>query len=102
MAWAGGAAEQECHRGTLDKQYCNRNYDLVADLPVDPAKWINPDTIIVSYTPVDAPAPYAKAQVSPTISRLRRLALVLSNFSGPCPMYAETVTKRIETPEAST
>lgn len=53
-------AAEHCYRGTLDKQYCDRDGDLVADLPLDPADWINPDTIIFSYTPVEDPALYAK------------------------------------------
>jgi len=57
---AGLAQAQECNRGTLDKRYCDRNYDQVADLPTDPAKWNNPSTIIFSYTPVEDPAVYAK------------------------------------------
>ena len=54
------ALAQECHRGTLDKRYCDRNYDQVADLPTDSSKWVNPSTIIFSYTPVEDPAVYAK------------------------------------------
>ncbi len=56
----GSASAQEaCNRGTLDKAYCDRNFDLVADLPLDPKKWVNPDTIIFTYTPVEDPAVYA-------------------------------------------
>ncbi len=59
--FSGGAlAAEDCFRGTLDDQYCDRNRDLVADLPLDPAEWSNPDTIIFSYTPVEDPAIYAK------------------------------------------
>jgi len=54
------AVAQECNRGTLDERYCDRNYDLVADLPLDESEWVNPDTIIFSYTPVEDPAVYAK------------------------------------------
>ena len=50
----------DCPRGTLDKAYCDRDGDLVADLPTDPKKWVNPSTIIFSYTPVEDPAVYAK------------------------------------------
>jgi len=50
----------ECYRGTLDKQYCDRNRDQTADLPLDSSKWANPDTVIFSYTPVEDPAVYAK------------------------------------------
>ncbi len=51
---------EDCPRGTLDKQYCDRNADLVADVPLDPDQWVDPDTIIFSYTPVEDPAIYAK------------------------------------------
>ena len=54
------ADAEDCPRGTLDKAYCDRDGDLVADLPTDPKKWVNPDTIIFSYTPVEDPAVYQK------------------------------------------
>jgi phosphonate transport system substrate-binding protein len=57
---AGTALAADCPRGTLDKQYCDRNIDLVADLPVDEKQWVDPSTIIFSYTPVEDPAVYAK------------------------------------------
>jgi len=57
---SGTAQAAECPRGTLDKAYCDYNSDLVADLPVDPAKWVTPSTIIFSYTPVEDPAVYQK------------------------------------------
>ncbi len=57
---ARAAVAAECPRGFLDKQYCDWNGDLVADLPVDEKQWVNPDTIIFSYTPVEDPAVYAK------------------------------------------
>ena len=61
-ALSPSASAQDCpHRGTLDKQYCDRNRDLVADLPLDESQWNDPDTIIFSYTPVEDPAVYAKA-----------------------------------------
>ena len=53
---------QDCpNRGTLDARYCDRDFDLVADLPTDPKQWVDPDTIIFSYTPVEDPAVYARA-----------------------------------------
>ncbi len=52
-------AQEECNRGTLDKAYCDRNLDQTADLPLDPKDWVNPDTIIFTYTPVEDPAVYA-------------------------------------------
>jgi phosphonate transport system substrate-binding protein len=54
------SAEEDCPRGTLDKAYCDRDGDLVADLPTDPKKVVNPSTLIFSYTPVEDPAVYQK------------------------------------------
>ncbi len=66
FAGAGGAllsvntaAAEDCNRGTLDEAYCDRNFDQTADLPIDPKDWVNPDTIIFTYTPVEDPAVYA-------------------------------------------
>ncbi len=56
---APASAEEQCHRGTLDKAYCDRNFDQVADLPLDQSKWANPSTLIFTYTPVEDPAVYA-------------------------------------------
>jgi len=50
----------ECPRGTLDSQYCDRDGDQTADLPLDEKDWSNPDTLIFAYTPVEDPAVYAK------------------------------------------
>ncbi|MGD8839754.1 MAG: phosphate/phosphite/phosphonate ABC transporter substrate-binding protein, partial [Gammaproteobacteria bacterium] len=60
LLFSGAALAEDCYRGTLDDQYCDRNRDLVADLPLDSADWVDPDTIIFSYTPVEDPAIYAK------------------------------------------
>jgi phosphonate transport system substrate-binding protein len=60
FCFSSAVLAEECFRGTLDDQYCDRNHDLVADLPLDPSEWANPDTIIFSYTPVEDPAIYAK------------------------------------------
>jgi phosphonate transport system substrate-binding protein len=61
LALAGAAHAQDCPRGTLDKAYCDRDGDLVADTPADPKQIANPPTIIFSYTPVEDPAVYNKA-----------------------------------------
>ena len=53
----GAAAECE-NRGNLDARYCDDNGDLVADPPTDPAQWLDPDTLIFSYTPVEDPSVY--------------------------------------------
>ncbi len=61
LGMASWASAAECpYRGTLDAQYCDRNRDLIADLPMNESEWVNPDTIIFSYTPVEDPAVYAK------------------------------------------
>ena len=36
------AQAQDCPRGFLDKAYCDYDGDLVADLPRDESKWVNP------------------------------------------------------------
>src|ERR1700680_4668968 len=56
----GSARAQDCPRGDLDKTYCDRDGDLVADTPTDPKQLVNPSTIIFSYTPVEDPAVYTK------------------------------------------
>ena len=58
-AMAPAHAAEDCPRGTLDNQYCDRDGDLVADLPLDPKDWVDPETIIFSFTPVEGPAVYA-------------------------------------------
>lgn len=49
----------ECERGALDAMYCDTDGDLVADLPVDESQWVDPDTLIFAYTPVEDPAIYS-------------------------------------------
>lgn len=56
--WTAPAAAEDCPRSFLDAQYCDRDGDLTADLPADPDQWIDPDTLIFSYTPVEDPAVY--------------------------------------------
>jgi phosphonate transport system substrate-binding protein len=57
---AGPAAAVDCKkdRGDLDVRYCDDNGDLVADTPSDSSKWLDPDTLIFSYTPVEDPSVY--------------------------------------------
>ncbi len=57
-ALGGSAYAQECPRGDLDARYCDADGDLVADIPTDPAKLVDPDTLIFTYTPVEDPAVY--------------------------------------------
>jgi phosphonate transport system substrate-binding protein len=52
-------ASAECkNRGDLDVRYCDEDGDLVADTPKDTSQWLDPDTIIFSYTPVEDPSVY--------------------------------------------
>lgn len=55
---AGQAFADECPRGTLDERYCDWNGDLVADTPSNPDEWLDPDTLVFAYTPVEDPAVY--------------------------------------------
>ena len=54
-------AQEDCPRGDLDKRFCDRDGDLLADVPTDPAQQIDPDTLIFAYTPVEDPAVYKTA-----------------------------------------
>ena len=54
------AAQDDCPRGALDRRYCDRNGDLVADPPADAKQWVDPSTLIFAYTPVEDPAVYRK------------------------------------------
>ena len=44
----------------MDPRFKDADGDLVADAPTDPKQWIDPATLIFSYTPVEDPAVYAK------------------------------------------
>jgi phosphonate transport system substrate-binding protein len=56
-----GAASAACPRGALDERFCDANGDLVADAPSDSSQWVDPDTLIFAYTPVEDPAVYKTA-----------------------------------------
>ncbi|HSH49723.1 MAG TPA: phosphate/phosphite/phosphonate ABC transporter substrate-binding protein [Halomonas sp.] len=45
---------------TLNDRYTDADGDLVADIPADPDAWIDPDTLVFAYTPVEDPAVYAE------------------------------------------
>ena len=67
LAWAGLVAlpatangAEDCPRSFLDERYCDRDGNLTADLPLNEDEWVDPDTIIFSYTPVEDPAVYQK------------------------------------------
>ncbi len=52
------AADESCERGALDQLYCDRDGDMVADLPTDPKRLVDPKEIIFSYTPLEDPSVY--------------------------------------------
>ncbi len=62
MTFAGAPAmAQDCEHGDLDARYCDTDGDMLADVPTDESKWVDPDTLIFAYTPVEDPAVYKKA-----------------------------------------
>lgn len=42
----------------LDDRFVDNDGDLIADIPADEAEWVDPDTLIFAYTPVEDPAVY--------------------------------------------
>ncbi|MEM9139363.1 MAG: phosphate/phosphite/phosphonate ABC transporter substrate-binding protein [Pseudomonadota bacterium] len=55
------AIAADCPRGDLDERFCDVDGDLLADAPTDPSEWLDPDTLIFAYTPVEDPAVYKTA-----------------------------------------
>lgn len=43
----------------LSSRYTDNDGDMVADAPTDESQWVDPDTLIFAYTPVEDPAVYA-------------------------------------------
>lgn len=54
--FTAGAANAEF---SLDSRYTDKDKDLIADIPTDKSKLIDPSTLIFAYTPVEDPAVYA-------------------------------------------
>ncbi len=57
----GPISDEDCPaemRGELDHYYCDHDGDLLADRPAEESKWVDPDTLIFSYTPVRGPVVY--------------------------------------------
>lgn len=57
---AAPAGAQDCPRGDLDRRFCDRNGDLVADPPADARQLVDPPTLVFAYTPVEDPEVYRK------------------------------------------
>jgi len=52
-------AASECiNRGDLDSRFCDEDRDLLADTPKESSQWLNPGTLIFSYTAVEDPSVY--------------------------------------------
>lgn len=47
------------NRGALSPQFCDNDYNLVADTPLDPTKWIDPATLIITTAPNEDAMAYA-------------------------------------------
>ena len=43
--------QQECNRGDLSPQFCDKDGDMMADTPTDPKKWLDPYTLLVGTVP---------------------------------------------------
>lgn len=54
------AVAQAAPASALDPRYQDADGDLVADVPADPARRVNPDTLVFAYTPAEDPAVYAR------------------------------------------
>lgn len=54
------AQTADCPRGQLDARYCDRDGDLVADVPENPRDQVDPAVLIFAYTPVEDPSVYRR------------------------------------------
>ena len=55
----GPVAAADCkYRGDLDVRYCDEDRDLLADTPKNSSQWLDPDTLVFSYTAVEDPSVY--------------------------------------------
>jgi phosphonate transport system substrate-binding protein len=43
----------------LSSRYTDTDGDMIADIPADESQWVDPDTLVFAYTPVEDPAVYA-------------------------------------------
>ncbi len=53
---AGGAVAEF----KLDSRYVDNDGDMIADIPTDPSKLVDPPTLIFAYTPVEDPSVYVE------------------------------------------
>ncbi len=57
-ALAAAPALADDARPTLDERFTDTTGDLLADVPEDESEWLDPSTIVFTYTPVEDPALY--------------------------------------------
>jgi len=60
MACGLAQAQTDCPRGALDQRFCDRDGDMLADIPAEPKQQTNPAALIFAYTPVEDPEVYRK------------------------------------------
>jgi len=60
LAMAMAMANPAAAAFKLDSRFTDADGDLIADIPTDPAKWLDPPVLIFAYTPVEDPSIYAK------------------------------------------
>ena len=75
----GFANAQDCKRGDLDKAYCDKNSDLVADTP---DKTIDPPTLAVTYTMCDSGSYEPPGQLLPPMTISVEIGPFGSNGTG--------------------
>lgn len=52
-------AQEDCPRPPqMDERFCDREGNLVADLPEDESEWVDPPVVLLSYTASEDPAVY--------------------------------------------
>jgi phosphonate transport system substrate-binding protein len=44
----------------MDSRFTDADGDMIADIPSNPKEWVDPDTLVFAYTPVEDPSVYAK------------------------------------------
>lgn len=49
LLFSASQALANCPRGALDVMYCDRDGDMIADLPENQSEWVNPSTLIFYY-----------------------------------------------------
>jgi phosphonate transport system substrate-binding protein len=82
---SGLARAEECPHGALDQRYCDRDGDLVADVPTDSKALTDPETLIFSYTPLEDPSIFPEIfknfldHLSKTTGKKVRMFLVQTN-----------------------